>query len=250
MQRFFLSPTCFLDQTVLLDEPISRQISQVLRMNVEQDQITVLDNSGMEYLVQLAGWQGKQLRGLILGQQMGKRETARAIWLCFSLTRREKLEWILQKGTEIGVAGFQPFVSERSLSREMTTDLKRQARWETIVREAAEQSRRSRLPEVRPVLPFDALVKRELPEVTKLIAWEDTEPSLRITGAVLGAGQDHNEASIQLVIGPEGGFGKAEVALAESNGYKPVSLGASTLRMETACLVGPAIIRHVLETGE
>lgn len=243
MHHFFLSPESIQDGEVTFPEEISRQIRNVLRLDIKRDAVIVLDNSGWEYLVQLSGRKGQILMGEITGRQPGRPEPRMALRLCYSLTRREKMEMILQKTTEIGVTSFQPFYSSRSLVQDVHPNSARQERLTAIIREAAEQSMRAKLPELLPALSFEEMLSAARECSVKLIAWEGTAIVRQLCGDMLGA-DDGRKPEIALVVGPEGGFSSDEVALAEKHGFQQFSLGANTLRMETACFAGCAIIRH------
>ncbi len=243
MQHFFLKPELIQDGVVTFPEDISRQIRNVLRLNMKSDAVIVLDNSGWEYLVQLSGRKGPNVIGEITGKQLGRAEPKRALRLCYSLTRREKMETILQKTTEIGVNNFQPFFSSRSLVQDIHQNSARQERLTTIIREAAEQSMRSKLPELMPALSFEEMLTAAEECSVRLIAWEGTAIVRQFCVDMLETTKGQ-KAEIALVIGPEGGFSSDEVALAEKHGFQQFSLGTNTLRMETACIAGCAIIRH------
>lgn len=128
MQRFFLPPDNLTGQKVTFPQDVTRQIIHVLRLG-EGDQIIVLDNSGAAYLVRLIvdsadmGMTGRILKVLPVESVPKTRIT-----LYFGLTSREKVEWILQKGTEIGVAAFSPFVSSRTLVTSTSIAPKKQQR--------------------------------------------------------------------------------------------------------------------------
>lgn len=128
MQRFFLPPDNPTGQKVTFPQDVTRQIIHVLRLG-EGDQIIVLDNSGAAYLVRLIvdsadmGMTGRILKVLPVESVPKTRIT-----LYFGLTSREKVEWILQKGTEIGVAAFSPFVSSRTLVTSTSIAPKKQQR--------------------------------------------------------------------------------------------------------------------------
>lgn len=244
MQHFFLNPDSIQDGVVTFPEDISRQIKNVLRLKLKTDAVIVLDNSGWEYLVQLTGNKGQNVIGEITGKQPGRPEPVVGLRLCYSLTRREKMEVILQKTTEIGVTNFQPFISSRSLVQDGRQNSARQERLAAIMREAAEQSMRSKLPVLQPVLEFEAMLASAKDCDVKLIAWESTAIVSQVCPEMLSVGENE-KAEIALLIGPEGGFSSDEVALAEKYGFQQISLGTNILRMETACIAGCAIIRHL-----
>jgi len=244
MQHFFLEPESIQDGIVTFPEAVSRQIKNVLRLKLKSDAVIVLDNSGWEYLVQLTGNKGQNVIGEITGKQLGRPEPAVGLRLCYSLTRREKMETILQKATEIGASSFQPYTSSRSLVQDHRQNSARQERLSAIMREAAEQSMRSKLPILQPVLAYEEMLKAAEGCAVKLIAWESTAIVSQVCPEMLSVG-DNEKPEIALLIGPEGGFSAEEVALAEKYGFQQISLGTNILRMETACIAGCAIIRHL-----
>lgn len=247
MQRFFIQPDAIQNGVVRFPEAAARQIEKVLRLDLHHDNVLVLDNSGKSYLVRLSGRQS----GILYGELVQIQETdARAelqLELGFSLTKREKVEWILQKGTELGVSAFRPFVSERSLDRSLKLDDAKRERWTAIMREAAEQSQRTRLPALfTPRLFSDVLVEFSQ-ETSRLIAWEGTAPELQLATEWFEVGYGGSSRGASLLVGPEGGFSLDEVKSAEAVGFRQFSLGRNVLRMETACLAACALCAHYLE---
>ncbi len=246
MQHFFLEPESIQDGVVTFPEAISRQIKNVLRLKLKTDAVIVLDNSGWEYLVQLIGNKGQTVIGRVTGKQLGRPEARVGLRLCYSLTRREKMETILQKATEIGVTSFQPYISSRSLVQDTRQNSARQERLNAIMREAAEQSMRSKLPVLQPVLAYEEMLAVTKGCGVKLIAWEGTAIVSQVCLEMLSVGENE-KPEIALLVGPEGGFSSEEVALAEKFGFQQISLGTNILRMETACIAGCAIIRHLCQ---
>ncbi len=167
--------------------------------------------------------------------------------LAFSLTKREKITWILQKGTELGVTRFRPYVAARSLDRTLQPEPSRMLRWQAIIREAAEQSRRERLAEIEPPSTFADMLKVVPQNGLKLIAWEEANPKEQLSANFLSQISAEPVRLVSALIGPEGGFSPEEVALAESFGFIQFSLGRRTLRMETACLAACALLTNLLE---
>lgn len=245
MQRFFLTPEQFADGSVTFPETISKQIRKVLRMDVKKDAVIVLDNSGWEYLVQLDGLKGNQVVGHVLNKQEGRPKPNLEITLCFSQTKRDKVEMILQKCTEIGVSRFLPYVSSRSLIQEKHGNSARFERQESIIREAAEQSQRSRLPILSETLGFEEMLRKTMSQSARLIAWEGTPLVKRLNEKMLEPARMSRNPSAALLIGPEGGFGVEEVALAERYGYEQFSLGQNILRMETACIAASVLLAYL-----
>lgn len=243
MQRFFLPLDAFDGERIRFPKAVSHQILQVLRMDADLDQVAVINPEGIEYLVKLDGQANGLVYGLVLGPLPANAEPNLKLVLCFSLSRREKVELILQKCTEIGVFAFQPFVSSRSLVQDGDLETKRLDRWRAIIREACEQAHRQHIPELRPVLAYESLVDEVNQERLRLIAWEEAKLADRLAASELSAAQ----GEVYLLIGPEGGFGLEEATSAKHAGWQVISLGKSILRMETACIAASAIAIHLGE---
>ena len=248
MERFFLEPDKIVEGEITFPEDLSKQIRKVLRLDTRKDAVIVLDNSGWEYLVQLDGLAGNLVTGHIMGKQKGREEPSVKLNLAYSLARREKVEWIIQKGTELGITGFVPYISSRSLVQDLKMNRARQDRLESIAREASEQSMRSKLPVILPVTSYEKMLKNTADHDLKLIAWEVTAIVQRISSETLKPLEGNKQRSLVLLIGPEGGFSADEVKLAEEYGFQQISFGNSILRMETACIAGSAILRNLVDS--
>lgn len=245
MNRFFLDPKSINGKTIHFPEDISHQILHVLRLK-EGSQVEVLDNDGLVHLVRLEiSADSKVVNGQLLSSTQADTEPAVAINLYFGMTNREKMEWILQKGTEIGVSSFMPFISSRTLVRKTDFNAKRQTRWEKIIREAAEQSRRGKLPVLHSPQEFlNCLSDADNQNQLSLIAWEGTNPFDDHLQKALSSFAGN---AISLFVGPEGGFSEEEINQARTTGCKVVSLGLRILRMETAAIIFPALVLFALD---
>ena len=248
MDRFFLNNEQILDGHVTFPEDLTKQIRKVLRLDAK-DVVVVLDNSGWEYLVQLDDVKVKNAIGHVMDKQMGRSEPAIKLSLAYSLARRDKVEMIIQKATEIGIVKFYPYVSSRSLVQDLNTNRARQERLEAIAREACEQSMRSKLPELMNVTAFEGMLKETSEHDLKLIAWEGTAIVQQVCAEMIEPLTKKETPSLVILIGPEGGFSPEEVALAEKYGYVQISFGNNIFRMETACIAGSAIMRHLVDTA-
>jgi 16S rRNA (uracil1498-N3)-methyltransferase len=245
MHRFFISPEWIASDEVRLSGAVSRQIAQVLRLRPGDD-VIVLDNLGSQHRVELVGVSAQEVVGKIRETSPAEGEPATRVTLYASLAQREKFEWILQKGTEVGMAACVPVVSDRTLVRRWDAgdEQGKRERWERILREAAEQSHRGRVPVLGPVTRLEAALQGIRPSHDlSLIPWEgEHSRGLRL------ALQGRPPCQIGVFIGPEGGFSTDEVAMAEQHGAIPVSLGRRILRMETAAVLAVALVLH--EMGE
>jgi 16S rRNA (uracil1498-N3)-methyltransferase len=163
----------------------------------------------------------------------GHRELHARVVLYQGLLKAAKFEWVLQKGTELGVAAFVPLRTERSVTGAEDVGASKRARWQRILTEATEQCGRARVPDLAEPRPLAEAARALPPGDLALIPWErEHATALRAALATLGAAP----AAIHLFIGPEGGFAAGEVALARECGARPVSLGPRVLRAETAAI--------------
>jgi len=245
MHRFFIPRLCFEGDWVRFPEETAFQIHRVLRLKPGQ-MVIALDGEGQEAEVRLERVESREAEGLVLLQRHAPGEPHFELTMLLALTQRDKFEWMLQKCTELGVTQFVPVICARSLSHAEREAQKKLDRWQKIVKEAAEQSRRGRVPGVSAVMRYqDALVNHSMQVGLDLIAWED-EDGQSLRGLMRTAGRQVSQA--RLLVGPEGGFELDEVALARQYGFIAVSLGRRILRMETAAMACAALIMY--EMGE
>ncbi|MBL7200309.1 MAG: 16S rRNA (uracil(1498)-N(3))-methyltransferase [Anaerolineae bacterium] len=245
MHRFFVPPESISQGLVTFDAALAHQLRNVLRMR-PGEQVTALDDSGWEYLVELTSLEPDRALGCVCGQNPSQGEPRLRLTLYQSMLKGDRFEWVLQKGTELGVSAFVPVLSRRSVVRDAGRMEKRRPRWERILREAAEQSRRGRLPQLAVPVSFDAACRESVRvHDLSLIPWEDAG-----TGSLLDAlrALDAPPKSVALLIGPEGGFEREEVMLARRQEIGVVTLGPRILRAETAALASVAIVMS--ELGE
>lgn len=165
----------------------------------------------------------------------------RAITIVQSLPKAEKLEWVLQKCTELGAASFVPVFSERTVVKPSGREDTKVQRWQRIVEEAARQSGRADVPTVLAPQPLIDGV-RALSSALVLVLDEEEE-ALALSAAVAQALS--SAQPLALVIGPEGGLSRAEVAALHQLGAVSVTLGSRVLRTETAALAALAVLLHL-----
>ena len=246
MNNFFLSESQIHGMMVNFPSQISHQIIHVLRLQ-NSDQVHVLDDQGYRYRVVLSiDAESLVVSGEIMQKEAVNTEPSTKISLCFGLSSREKVEFILQKGTEVGISAFYPYTSSRTLAQSKSFSEKRISRWERIIREAAEQSQRGRLPILNQPMTLETCCNQVVPKNDlSLVAWEEMQPKNNSLHQVI---VDIKCKSIALFVGPEGGFSEAEIHKMKTAGTKVVSLGKRILRMETAAIIFPALILH--ELGE
>ena len=241
MHHFFVPTAQISASTVDFPQDIAHQIKRVLRLR-EGDLVNVLDNQENIYLTSIVFAEGSVVQGQIQHKDICDSEPRTKLSLYVGLTQREKFEWILQKGTELGVSRFVPFISERSLVQKASSVEKKEQRWRKIIQEAAEQSKRGHIPVLESAVDFHQAVGKAVAEnQVCMIPWEETRSGSITT--VLG---ERKPELIAVLIGPEGGFSAEEVQFAEEHKVTPVTLGKRILRMETAALAAAAMIMFSL----
>jgi len=171
------------------------------------------------------------------------------ITLALAIFKFDRMEWAIEKCTEIGVSRIIPVIARRSDSHLAAAAVKRRERWQRIVRQAAEQSRRAAPPEIAvPVKLKELDGAGVLPEggVTRIVLAESLagpEENTRL-GEILQSRQ--NEAEVALAVGPEGGWAREEIAWFHESGWIAASLGGTILRAETAAIVASALVLDAL----
>lgn len=166
----------------------------------------------------------------------------RAVSVLQGLPKGDKLEWVLQKGTELGAAAFYPVATARSVVKlEPRRAEERTARWTKIVEEAARQCRRNDVPRVHTPQPL-LEAARSLVLGTTLLVLDEEETAVPLGEAFRACAP---AAPVALVVGPEGGLAREEVAALAAMGARGVSLGARILRTETAALAALAVMAYL-----
>jgi 16S rRNA (uracil1498-N3)-methyltransferase len=240
MHRFFLPADWIAEGTVVITGKLVHQLRHVLRLGAG-DHITVLDNSGWEYEVELQKVDSSKVEAKVIGKFLAVAEPRTKITLYQALLKRSNFEFVLQKCTEIGVIGFVPVICERCVAGE--PDGKRLGRWRSILIEAAEQSRRGKLPALHSLTSFTEACRSA--SGTSLLPWEG-EKVRGIGDFLRSRAKTENVTVFSIFVGPEGGFSHHEVETAQSCGIVPVSLGHRILRAETAGLVAAAVTLYEL----
>ncbi len=243
-RRFFVEPPALESDRIDLPAELAHRILRVLRLRAGQE-IALFDGSGVEALVRLTEASDRGATGEVIERSASPPEPHVALHLYQSITKGERFEWLLEKGTEIGVAHFAPIIAARAVVK-TTAEGNRAARWRRIVVEAAEQCERGAVPSISPPQTFSAALA-SAPGVV-LVPYEEASPDERNIAAVL-----HDEidavfalGTVSIFIGPEGGWEPGEVEAATAAGAHVVTLGQRVLRSETAGLVAATIALHAL----
>jgi len=230
MQRYFAEPHLFTEQEITIIGDDVHHIVNVMRARVGEE-ILVSDGAGKTVRAKLVSLSPKEVKADVVEVLVEEHELPIRVTIGQGLPKGEKMEWILQKGTELGAYSFFPFFSERTIVKlDAKKEAKKLERWRKIVKEAAEQSHRAVLPELLSPVSFREALQAAKSYTKCAIAYEK-EGSTTLHHVLEDMSADD---SLLVLVGPEGGFSVDEVAQAEKMGFLTVSLGPRILRTETA----------------
>lgn len=241
MRRFFLPRDAICDGTATVSGDLFRHMVRVLRLK-RGTRVLLADGAGGEYAGRIERIGRERLTINIEEERAeGTAERTPRITLFQGLPKGSKMELILQKCSELGVAELVPYVSGRTVPRlPPGREEERLRRWRRIAGESARQSNRSSIPRVAGIREFSEAV-RSADEPVKLLLWEgETANGLRAVVAGIPAPE-----SVAVLIGPEGGLSAEEAGEAMANGFIPVTLGRRILRTETAGIAVLAILQFL-----
>lgn len=246
MHRFFIDPADMAGTTAVLTDEEARHLLSVLRLGVGAP-VRLFDGSGRTYDAKISKISKARVEATILSIEEAPATERAALHLGLALLKGKKMDFIMQKATELGVVGLHPFIGEFCAAGHITAagrEQRRLERWQKIAREACKQCNRPLPPTVYPVVDFETLLAEasDANYDRKLIFWEQ-EPGQGLPKEIKAP---EGLCSVMVLIGPEGGFSPREVAAAQAAGYQPVTLGKMILRAETAALAAVAILQHLL----
>jgi 16S rRNA (uracil1498-N3)-methyltransferase len=233
--RFFVSGDQVQGDAVTFSTEQWHQLHTVLRLRIG-DSVGVFDGvEPVDRRVELVG----PATGRVVGVGSQPPEPRTRVVVYAALLQRDKFELVLQKLTEVGAAAIVPVLTARALVRQ-PPDAGRQVRWQTILREAAEQCRRGIVPELRPALDFGEAIVQASGEGTVVMAYEG-ERRRTLREALDGA-----RGTVSIFVGPEGGYTPEEAAAAGQAGARLITLGPRVLRTETASPLLAALVLYEL----
>jgi 16S rRNA (uracil1498-N3)-methyltransferase len=235
MRRFFVTPEAIQADSITLQGDDYHHLVNVLRQKIG-DKIEVKDGHGNTYFCQI-GKVGKETAELlIITRKEDPSSSPIQVTLAQSLPKNPKLDWIIQKTTELGVNQIIPVIGDRSVPDIAKKADKKQERWQKIAEAAAKQSGRPTVPEVIKPMSFKETLKLAVGFELALFFYElEKDVTLKAClEAYLKANPKKHPVKILIFVGPEGGYSHKEVELAKASNLTFVSLGKNILRTETA----------------
>lgn len=243
MRRFLFNPDEVAESSVRLCAEESHHIARVLRLTTGV-QVELFDGRGNLFLGEIEEL-GRNVRVRLISRQEVVHQKGPALWLFQADLKGKKMDFVVQKSTELGVERFFPFTCSRSQGRVGKERRSRKSeRWQKLIEGACKQSMRLDLMSCEDELTMaDVLSVADLSESSgpRILFWEQED---EFTLSDIDWKQQFDSASIML--GPEGGFSEQEIGAARDLGWQTVSLGSQVLRAETATIAAISIVQHCL----
>jgi 16S rRNA (uracil1498-N3)-methyltransferase len=234
--RIYTAQSLVTGAQIDLDDGAARHLTSALRMTQGQT-ITLFNGRGGEYSAKLTQAKKGKASAEITGFLDANRESLLKLHLAIGISRGERMDWIVQKATELGINQITPLFTERcevKLSGERLD--KRVAHWQQVAISACEQSQRNSVPTINRPMAINQWIP-DAESSLKLVLHHRTRQRL--------SEMANTDNSIGLLVGPEGGLSDNEIALAQSHQFQPLALGPRVLRTETAPLAAISIIQSV-----
>lgn len=246
MQRYFVNAESDASSFHIGGEDY-HHIIRVMRMK-EGDEIVCVTQDGKSALSVIAEITDEIIIAKVVKWEDGSTELPVQVTIASGLPKGDKLEWIIQKGTELGAHEFVPFLAARSIVKwDEKKSAKKVERWQKIAKEAAEQSYRSKIPVVSAPVTLQALLKRAEGFDVLLVAFEEEAKQGEASVLAQSLREIKPGQSILIVFGPEGGITSNEIEVLTENGFLACGLGPRILRTETAPLYLLAAVSYQLE---
>src|SRR5688572_4369767 len=235
MNRIFCEGPLSSGADVRLPPAGAYHVARVLRMR-EGAPLAVFDGSGQEFRAEVARVAGDEVTVRLHEQMAGAAESPLRITLLQGVSRSERMDWTLQKATELGVAAISPVLTARSVVRlDEKQAAKKREHWRGIVIGACEQSGRAKIPAVSAPMTLREYFANVKKDGLRLVLSPSAPASL--------VGLSSMPSKAELLIGPEGGLDDDELHAAQKAGFMPVRLGPRVLRTETAAVVALSVLQ-------
>jgi len=242
MPVFFIQSKSIQGDQITLTGELAHHLGAVLRCHAGEI-VHLVDEDRVRYQAELNQVSEKRVIAKILERKRPEPRRTPVITLAQAVLKGDKMDWAIQKASELGANTIIPIVTERTIARPRAERASHQRdRWQKIAKEAAQQCGRLDFPDVLSVVSLDALLKNRPDASLKLIPWEQ-EQDRSLKSAL---GNLKTIPSLSILIGPEGGFAPDEIEMARKAGWTSVSLGPRILRAETAGMAVLAILEYEL----
>lgn len=247
MRKFFVKNENIFGEKIEIVGSDVNHIKNVLRLKAG-DQIQICNQETQQnYSCEILQITNQNVQTKILDTMQSLVESNVQLHIYQGLPKADKMEWILQKGTELGVSSFTPVAFQRSIVKLMGKDgLKKIERWQKITEVAAKQAKRDLVPKVENILAVKNICPL-LPEYDVVLLAYEEEQENTLKNEITKIKNTKENLKIAVIIGPEGGIEKEEVEILKKAGAKVVTLGRRILRTETVALQVSSILMYELE---
>lgn len=242
MHRFFINKDNIINNEIIIKDDEVKHIKNSLRLN-EDDIITVCDGEKKEYKVKISEISKDYVKGIIIDDYIIKSESNIDIVLYQGLPKSSKMDLIIQKCTELGVAKIVPVITSRTVVKisDRKKELKKVDRWAKIAKEASKQSKRGKIPIVEDIISFSEMLNNLCNEENIIVPYENENKT-----GIKQILTNTKGRKINIIIGPEGGFEDEEINELKKLNAKIVTLGPRILRTETAGFTAITIVMYEL----
>lgn len=217
-----------LNECVITNPSLSHQLNNVLRLKVGE-QVILLDGLGGEFLAKIKCFTKDTVEFFDVNENTDKRKLPGVnMYLASAVIKKDKFEWVVQKGTEIGVMNFIPVISERTEKSNLNIE-----RLEKIIFEAFEQSEKSVVPKIFEVQELASVVEN-FPNMKKFY--------MEIDAPKINLGEVKGLSEVLIFVGPEGGWGESDRKFFQEKNVQPISVGDVVLRAETASIAISSLV--------
>ncbi len=236
MIRLFLPPEQLVSKEIIIADEQARYLSLVMRVQ-PGDPVIIFDGQGNKYTCKVLSSRKKETLVYQVKRDPYSAESPVAITLAQGIPKGSKMDFIIQKSTELGIKRIVPILTERSeIKRTSKVD-----RWRKIALSASQQSGREKIPDVSIPVHYHDFLNKHTIRHSIILSEDEKELSLKkVLKNILGA------AELVILVGPEGGFSKDEVSAAVEKGFISISLGPRILRTETAPITALSILQYEL----
>lgn len=247
MQRYFVREQYWENGIVHIEGNDAHHIQRVMRYKIG-DQIICVQSGKKAYVCRIEAMTKKNVKVIIEEELEENRELPLHVTIAQAIPTGNKLDFILQKGTELGATQFMLYNSERATAKwDDKKAQQKRPRLETIVKEASEQSARLLIPEILFPLTLESVFAQKSDFTHVAFAYEEEAKKEHYTSIATFLHDVNEYDKLLICIGPEGGFSKNEVAAFQSEQFRPIRLGKRILRTETAALYTLASISYQFE---
>ncbi|MGQ3889094.1 16S rRNA (uracil(1498)-N(3))-methyltransferase [Legionella sp. CNM-1927-20] len=223
-------------QQIELSSEAGQHVGVVLRMQPDE-RLTLFCGNNHEFNAEIVSVHKKKVVVKILSSQEVNRESPCSIHLAQAVSKGERMEVVVQKAVELGVASITPLVTEHcAVKVDSGRFEKKRLQWQAIAIAACEQSGRNKIPKINPIISLQQYLRQPLPKLN-LVLTPDASQSLKSL--------EQKIAEIGLIIGPEGGLSATELNCLINQQFLPISLGPRILRTETAAIVALSVLQAV-----